>query len=639
MNMAVDSQIDMPVEGISWSDVLTQIRARNDGDGLFGKWLADARTQSKYLKECSERYEYGMASQIHDMEQRLLPRKSQVPYGIVGKVSNDSALKGECGRYLTDNEGLRWTQAELLGMLKKEEEVTALRRTFTKIEVNAQSVLESFLERKRSEEVRDLSLSGSVDGKKEENVDEDIASQLTSSIQSSIINDLLDQVAELSTKVDPHLSQEYEYLRLRCESVECALRKLLSAGALPSIDPSFASEVFELPVARTLEELPKSCLIDNRDEEMNDLDDDPPADMNALPSVPVATPNAAVENTVFIVANANTIRAFDIGGREPCRSRNGIGLAVASSGIAATLLTGGRTFHSRFRAPLKPDNTRSFNILKQGDLAELIRHADLIVWDEAPMSNKFHLEALDITLRDLCNSNLPFGGKVLLLSGDFRQVLPVVKHESRVQQIDASIKMSPLWKLFEVHYLTKNMRILSLGDDPMARMYDVFLMRIGNGDHIRVVPNEPAAVKLPHEICTDKPIRDLISRTFEDVCEHVGDADYFYARLILCATNDDAGCVNDMVLNDFPGEIVGEEDPNEQFLHILVRNDRLDAAANRFAGYREFANLCGYTRRQRLPAEFEEAMRMRWPNPQNDGYVGFIPDPRAPADNDNPRPG
>ncbi|GBG59541.1 hypothetical protein CBR_g49801 [Chara braunii] len=123
-------------------------------------------------------------------------------------------------------------------------------------------------------------------------------------------------------------------------------------------------------------------------------------------------------------------------------------------------------------------------------------------------------------------------------------------------QIDVSIKMSPLWKLFEVHCLTENMRILSLGDDAMTRMYDVFLMRIGNGDHIRFVPNEPAMVKLPHEICTDKLIRDLIAWMFEDVCEHVGDADYFYTRLILCATNDNVGCVNDMVLNDFPGEVL-----------------------------------------------------------------------------------
>ncbi|GBG61910.1 hypothetical protein CBR_g26074 [Chara braunii] len=163
---------------------------------------------------------------------------------------------------MTDNEGLRWTQDELLGMLKKKEaKVTALRSAFAKIEANARSMLESFLERKRSEEVRDWSLSGSMDAKKEENVGEDIVSQLTTLIQSSIRNDLLDQVVELSTKVDPHVSQKCEYLRLRCETVESGLRKLLSAGALPSIDPSFASKVFELPLGRTLEELSKSCLI------------------------------------------------------------------------------------------------------------------------------------------------------------------------------------------------------------------------------------------------------------------------------------------------------------------------------------------------------------------------------------------
>uniref|UniRef100_A0A388L2F1 Integrase catalytic domain-containing protein n=1 Tax=Chara braunii TaxID=69332 RepID=A0A388L2F1_CHABU len=149
-------------------------------------------------------------NQIHDKAQWLLQCESQVPYGIAGKVSNDSALKRQCDRYMTDNEGVRWTHNELLGMLnKKEAEVTALRSAFTKIEVNARSVLESFLERKRSEEVRDCSLSSSVDAKKEDDVGEDIASQLRFLIQSSIRKYLLDQIAELSTKVDPHVSKEY----------------------------------------------------------------------------------------------------------------------------------------------------------------------------------------------------------------------------------------------------------------------------------------------------------------------------------------------------------------------------------------------------------------------------------------------
>ncbi|GBG78611.1 hypothetical protein CBR_g27837 [Chara braunii] len=507
MNMVVDSQVDRPVEGISWSNVLRQIRARSDGDGLFGKWLADARTEREYLEACGERYEYGMASQIHDMEQCLLQRKSKVPYGIAGKVPNDSALKGECGRYLTDNEGLRWTQDELLGMLKKkEEEVTVLRSAFAKIEVNARSVLESFLERKRSEEClvlfdldrilheygKNIRLFGlyylTPDGK---TIVDNMNRHYENRTMSSIINDELSyDPIEMQTKFKSNFRRLWSRQRALVQRV---------IRAVEEKQPLYA----------------------------------------------------------FVDAPAGTGKTFCIKTiLAGIRSRNGIGLAVASSGIAATLFTNGRTFHSRFRAPLKLDNTRPFNIPKQSDLAELIRRADLIVWDEALMSNKFHLEALDITLQDVCNSNLPFGGKVLLFSGDFRQVLPVMKHWSRAQQIDASIKMSPLWKLFEVHCLTENMRILSLGDDAMTGMYGMFFMRIGNGDHIRFVPNEHATVKLPHEICTDKPIRDLISWTFEDVCEHVNNVDYFYARLILCATNDDAGCVNDMVLNDFPGEVL-----------------------------------------------------------------------------------
>ncbi|GBG82268.1 hypothetical protein CBR_g34552 [Chara braunii] len=86
-------------------------------------------------------------------------------------------------------------------------------------------------------------------------------------------------------------------------------------------------------------------------------------------------------------------------------------------------------------------------------------------------------------------------------------------------------------------------------------------------------------------------------------------------------------------------QFVEREDRMDEFMQTLVGDDRLPAASNRFARYREFAALCGYGRRQRLPAEFEEAMRMRWPNPSDDGYVGFIPDPSAPPENDDPRPG
>ena len=59
-------------------------------------------------------------------------------------------------------------------------------------------------------------------------------------------------------------------------------------------------------------------------------------------------------------------------------------LCVAPSGIAALLLPGGRTVHNRFKLNL---DLESCNIKLQSQLADLIRQADLIIWDEAPMMN------------------------------------------------------------------------------------------------------------------------------------------------------------------------------------------------------------------------------------------------------------
>ncbi|XP_050065022.1 uncharacterized protein LOC126553951 [Aphis gossypii] len=72
-------------------------------------------------------------------------------------------------------------------------------------------------------------------------------------------------------------------------------------------------------------------------------------------------------------------------------------LAVASSGIAATHLEGGRTAHSTFKIPLKMsyDDTSSVcNISKQSNTAQLMRDCVFIVWDEASMSHKSSVEAL-----------------------------------------------------------------------------------------------------------------------------------------------------------------------------------------------------------------------------------------------------
>ncbi len=83
------------------------------------------------------------------------------------------------------------------------------------------------------------------------------------------------------------------------------------------------------------------------------------------------------------------------------RGQGKIILAIASSRIASLLLLGGRTAHSRFKIPIDLHDESTCNITQQMKVAELLRKADLIIWDEAPMMHRWTFEVVDRTLRDL----------------------------------------------------------------------------------------------------------------------------------------------------------------------------------------------------------------------------------------------
>jgi bifunctional ADP-heptose synthase (sugar kinase/adenylyltransferase) len=107
-------------------------------------------------------------------------------------------------------------------------------------------------------------------------------------------------------------------------------------------------------------------------------------------------------------------------------SMNLIAIATATSGIATSIMLGGRTTHSRFKIPIKLDNNTMCSFTKQSGTAELLRRAALLIWDEVAMTKRQAVETLDRTLQDIMGCNQPFGGKVMLFGGDFRQVLPIV---------------------------------------------------------------------------------------------------------------------------------------------------------------------------------------------------------------------
>ena len=85
------------------------------------------------------------------------------------------------------------------------------------------------------------------------------------------------------------------------------------------------------------------------------------------------------------------------------------------------------------------------NFTKQSGIAALMRAASLIIWDEVGMTRREAVETLDRTLQDIMGSSAPFGGKVMVFGGDFRQVLPVVPRGTRAHITDATLQHSYLW--------------------------------------------------------------------------------------------------------------------------------------------------------------------------------------------------
>lgn len=72
---------------------------------------------------------------------------------------------------------------------------------------------------------------------------------------------------------------------------------------------------------------------------------------------------------------------------------------------------------------------------------------NLIIWDEAPMTNKFCFEALDKSLKDIMSANKNsskkiFGGKVVVVDGDFRRIIPIIPRDSRSDIVHATMNAS-----------------------------------------------------------------------------------------------------------------------------------------------------------------------------------------------------
>lgn len=83
---------------------------------------------------------------------------------------------------------------------------------------------------------------------------------------------------------------------------------------------------------------------------------------------------------------------------------------------------------------------------------------------------KLALEAVDRTMKDLRGDSRRFGGAMILLSGYFRQTLPLIPKSTAADEINACLKSSFLWRHVKKLKLTTNMRV-ALQNDPSGIGY------------------------------------------------------------------------------------------------------------------------------------------------------------------------
>jgi len=182
-------------------------------------------------------------------------------------------------------------------------------------------------------------------------------------------------------------------------------------------------------------------------------------------------------------------------------------LAIASFGIAATLLEACQIAHTTFKLPLNLTTSDNpvCNILKQSNFAEVLKNTKIIEWDEITMAHKGGVEALIRSLKDIWGNKRLMDGVTVSLAGYFKQTLPIVPKWTRTDEAKSCLKRSTLWPQINILKLSKNMRIHLRGQKSAGRFA---------GDY----PSFDEIITIPENLCTVvTTVQDLISKMYPDV--------------------------------------------------------------------------------------------------------------------------
>jgi hypothetical protein len=240
----------------------------------------------------------------------------------------------------------------------------------------------------------------------------------------------------------------------------------------------------------------------------------------AMAEVLQAVDDTASTTRLFsVLSSAGTGKSWFVNGVTwHLRAQSRIVLNVAASALAATVLTGGRTAHSTFRIPI-PASNNSLCGVKAGE-RQLIREAAIIFYDEISMVSVDVANTLDRSLREIMKNSLPFGGKVIVFLGDFKQLLPVMPGVKG----DVTVKDCEWWQLCRPIKFTVNWRAADNSE------FSEFLHQVGMGiiESVDVPPtsrvqtiNELVATVYGDDITSAPLHRNLILALTLNTCDEI----------------------------------------------------------------------------------------------------------------------
>ncbi len=210
------------------------------------------------------------------------------------------------------------------------------------------------------------------------------------------------------------------------------------------------------------------------------------------------------------------------------RSEGRVVVCVAASALAASLLEGGHTAHHSLHIPI-PANDSSYCSFTCAERA-IISSADLIIWDEASMISNFIADTVNRTLQDIMDDNRAFGGKTIIFTGDFKQLLPVVRGGRGENH---TIQRCQWWPFVRQLQFPQNWRAQQ--DVDFASM----LERVGRG--------QIASVPIPPE-CQASSLDTLIQRVFGGNLLNAP-----ASAMVLSLTLDDADVINNHCIQSVTG--------------------------------------------------------------------------------------